>query len=88
MQPKFSVVTVNFKLSGNRHPESEKKEQEKWISVSQAVLWSLLVSDRNMFVNFIFRSVVADSKTANSILCGQIVPRETSYKSGVKESGD
>lgn len=30
-QPKFSTVTVNFKLSGNRQPESEKG-REKGIS--------------------------------------------------------
>lgn len=27
--PKFSVVTVNFRLSGNRHPESEKEKTKR-----------------------------------------------------------
>lgn len=48
---------------------------------SVVVQWPLRISGRNMFTNFIFRSVAADSKTANSLLCDQIVPGEANHKS-------
>lgn len=42
-QPKFSVVTVNFKLSGNRHPESEKKIESVLTAICLSILYSGLL---------------------------------------------